>query len=145
MGRVYSGHPANARYLIEVRIAMARFKYTWPLLFALALLLLGNISQTLGFSLPSNPELVGLLLSPGNIDPVARILTALFVLFVLCVVHMDTNRKSDALDRLLARHLPALLWGFGLACFLVAASVGLAALFGLSGLLLARSEKYSDK
>lgn len=128
----------------QVRIVKERAKYSWPLFAALGILI-ANSAKSVGFPLPEHPDLILLFFSTGRIDAASSVMTALFVLFSLAAIHLENRDDMDKLDRLLARHLPATLWGFGISCFVASASFSLGLLFTLTGTLLLRDPKYNIK
>lgn len=126
---------------MNIKIISHRISLSWPLWLVLIYMAFGSAIYTL---LPS-PESLGviaILLSPGATDEVSRIMLSFFTFWVLFIIHLETKSDDNIVDQFLRRNLPAILWGFGLACFFGGLSITLSLLYGLSGTLLSKDPRY---
>lgn len=102
---------------MKVRIILHRINLSLPLWLVLVFLGFGTTVYTFLITLPETPEIFLLLFSSGSTDVVSRIMLSFFTLFVLFSIHLEHGSEPDLVEQFLLKNLPAILWGFGLACF----------------------------
>ncbi|MCP5158029.1 MAG: hypothetical protein H6975_01230 [Gammaproteobacteria bacterium] len=125
---------------MDTKFRSDRVRCIWPIMLAILIWIANLWIDAFDLSLPTQSDILFLLLSTGTTDNAARVMAALFSFFVLFWVLIKFDREEDILDKFLNRNLPALILGFGLGCFLVGSAPIMGILYGLSGFLLLNDE-----